>query len=229
MKIEIKELSIQFDEKIVFDCMTGSIPMGEITGIVGKNGAGKTTFFNALSGLTQVGKDTFVFPENKSKHDIGFLQTENYHFQKMNGNEYVKLCSFASGNDSPDLNSLNKIFKLPLFESIDSYSSGMKKKLFLFGLLLQKKNILILDEPFNGLDLEASILLKKLILSLNKLGKTIIISSHILDSLTNICSSILLLERGEFKLFGKENYTDLEESLEDSISSADLDSVLKTF
>jgi ABC-2 type transport system ATP-binding protein len=227
--LEIKDLSLSFGEKTVFDKTEISIPIGEITGIVGRNGAGKTTFFNILSGIQEAESLRLLFPNNWTKANIGFLQTDNYHYPRMNGKEYLELCSFASKNGQPELDELNQLFQLPLQQAIESYSSGMKKKLFLLGLLLQKKEILILDEPYNGLDLESSILLNKILQTLRENGKTILISSHILGSLTNLCDSIYLLQNGKFEQFHQTDFTKLENKLDQEIYTSNMAEVLKNY
>lgn len=229
MKLDIQNLSVSYGNKTVFENVNFSVNLGGIVGFVGRNGAGKTTFFNLLAGLHDLNKGSIHFPEGISKQDIGFLQTENYHYPMMNGSEYLNLCSYASGNEKPELDMLNQVFQLPLFNAIESYSSGMKKKLFLFGLLLQKKDILILDEPYNGLDLESSLLLNKIIKILNTNGKTIILSSHIMGSLTNICDSIFMINAGEFQNFEKGEFEQLEGKLDETFSGMDIAEIMKGY
>src|SRR5690606_14316831 len=90
-------------------------------------------------------------------------------------------------------------FQLALESYVESYSTGMKKKLALLAIILQDNDVFILDEPFNGLDLESSILLSEIIHRLKALGKTILISSHIFSTLRDVSDTILVLNNGRFE------------------------------
>jgi ABC-2 type transport system ATP-binding protein len=103
------------------------------------------------------------------------------------------------------------IFDLPLNQYATTYSTGMKKKLALTAILLQRNEYLILDEPFNGVDLESNILLIEIIHGLKKLGKTVIISSHVFSTLNDTCDEINLLSEGTIlKSVQKEGFQALE-------------------
>jgi ABC-2 type transport system ATP-binding protein len=108
---------------------------------------------------------------------------------------------------------------LPLDELIDNYSTGMKKKIALLGVLKLDKPVMILDEPFNGLDIETGRILRSVLLQLKKTGKLIIVTSHILETLTNLCDYIHHLEKGtiditikkpDFESYEKELYAKIE-------------------
>jgi ABC-2 type transport system ATP-binding protein len=119
-----------------------------------------------------------------------------------------------------DVQEWNKIFKLPLNDLIEGFSTGMKKKTAILGILKLSKQILILDEPFNGLDLETARVIRLIILKLKEQGTTIILTSHILETLTNTCDTICYLKSGkvefsrtkdEFDTIEKEVFEDLEQ------------------
>lgn len=90
------------------------------------------------------------------------------------------------------------IFNLPLNQFAETYSTGMKKKLAITGILLQQNNVFILDEPFNGVDIQSNALITEIILELKRLNKTVLLSSHIFSTLTAVCDSIHLLKNGEW-------------------------------
>ncbi|RLD55709.1 MAG: hypothetical protein DRJ05_12545, partial [Bacteroidetes bacterium] len=151
-----------------------------------------------------------------NKKDISYLVTENYFYPNITGNEYLSLFK----NVNFDTEKWNGLFKLPLDEIIDNYSTGMKKKLAILGNLKQDKPIIVLDEPFNGLDLETVRVLREILLKLKERGKTIIVTSHILETLTNLCDYIHYLEGGiilnsknksGFKSFEKQIFSSIEE------------------
>jgi ABC-2 type transport system ATP-binding protein len=103
------------------------------------------------------------------------------------------------------------VFDLPLHQYASTYSTGMKKKLALTAILLQRNEYFILDEPFNGVDIESNILLTEIIHALKKLGKTVIISSHIFSTLSDTCDEIFLLNEGAImKSVQREEFPALE-------------------
>jgi ABC-2 type transport system ATP-binding protein len=118
---------------------------------------------------------------------------------------------------------MEQLFLLPLDQVIDQYSTGMKKKLALLGVLKQDKPILILDEPFNGLDMETCRIIHLIILQLKEKGKTIIVTSHILETLTNLCDYIHLLEGGKvIKSIERKNFEDFVNQLNLSIEDKNM-------
>ncbi len=184
-----------------------------IHGLVGMNGAGKTTLLNAMAGYIKTGSGNIVRDESPLKReDLAFLETENFFYSHITGREYLKL--FTTPVNVPAIDEWNRLFRLPLDQLIDGYSSGMKRKLALAGVLRQEKPVVILDEPFNGLDLESSRLLSMIIARLKERGTTVLITSHILGSLTGICDYIHLLRDGKI-IFSKdkEHFTNLEQDI----------------
>jgi ABC-2 type transport system ATP-binding protein len=109
---------------------------------------------------------------------------------------------------------LQDFFKLPLDELIENYSTGMKKKLGLLGVLKQNKPIFILDEPFNCLDLETNKILEIIIATLKQKDKTVFVSSHIIEPLITICDKIHLLQNAVFiKTFEKPDFNKIDDEL----------------
>jgi ABC-2 type transport system ATP-binding protein len=144
--------------------------------------------------------------------DTAYLETVNYFYPGITGNEYLKI--FRQTNAAFNLNQLQDYFKLPLNDLIENYSTGMKKKLALLGTLKQDRPIYILDEPFNGLDLETNKILEIIITTLQQKNKTVFVSSHIIEPLLTVCDKIHLLENGLFvKNYGKDNFNQIDEEL----------------
>ena len=116
------------------------------------------------------------------------------------------------------------IFELPLNDYISTYSTGMKKKLALFAILLQDVPYYIFDEPFNGIDFQSSVLVFDIIKALKQRGKTVIMSSHIYTTLTQTCDEICHLEDGNFKQqVLKADFDALEKSMHQEIVGNALD------
>ena len=123
---------------------------------------------------------------------IGYLPAENYFYSLITGQEYLDFCLRAKGRniDKGKIKEVNEAFQLPLQRYAYEYSTGMKKKLALMALLLQDNDIYILDEPFNGVDLHGCIQLKKIIHSLKSQGKNLLLSSHQISILRELCDCI---------------------------------------
>lgn len=211
--INIQNLSFSFPGHKVLEDISIDFLQNQIHGIVGLNGAGKTTFFNVLSTTLKARTGSIKFNGNSvTSKDIAYLETVNYFYSRITGNEYLKI--FKQTNPDFNLNSLQEFMKLPLDDLIETYSTGMKKKLALLGVLKQNKQIFLLDEPFNGLDLETNKILELIITTLREKGKTIFVSSHIIDPLLSICSQIHYLENGKFvKTFEKKDFHHIEDEL----------------
>ena len=187
-RLVIKNLNKSFGSLLVLEDISISYQEGKIYGLIGENGAGKTTLFNCILGINEFeGKI-----EKMNEMQIGYLPSSLYFYPLITGQEYIEFCIKAKDMeiDSNAIEQWNKVFRLPLDRYATEYSTGMKKKLAFMALLLQKNDIYILDEPFNGVDLTGCILMKKMIRSLKHENKTVIISSHQIVALHEICDSI---------------------------------------
>lgn len=211
--ISIKELYVSFGSNLVLNNINLDFPLNKIYGIIGLNGSGKTTFFNTLSTLMRPTAGEIYFNDREIYlKDINYLETTNFFYSRITGNEYLNF--FEQTNDKFNLISLQNYTKLPLDELIETYSTGMKKKLAILSILKKDKPIFLFDEPFNGIDMETNKIIELIILALKEKGKTIFISSHILDPLIQICDEIFFLEKGKFaKSYGKTDYNKIEKDL----------------
>jgi ABC-2 type transport system ATP-binding protein len=193
---------------------------GKIHGIVGLNGSGKTTLLNVLFGLLKAdsGKISCDAFDISKKH-MSYLTSESYFYSNISGNDYLSLIR----NPDFDIEKWNRLFGLPLEQVVDDYSSGMKKKLALLGVIKMDKKLMILDEPFNNLDIETNHIVRSVLMKMSKMGKTIIITSHIIETLTNLCDFIHYLGDGKIKVSKSKNEFDdfsreLFQSIEDKTS-----------
>lgn len=212
--ISIRDLSKKYGSKLVLNKINIEFEKGKVYGIIGENGAGKTTLFRCIAGLENF-EGQINSELNPLKNYLGLLLTEPFFFSKITGKEYIRLICLARKKDIKNIADKN-IFDLPLNQYASTYSTGMKKKLALLAILLQENQIFILDEPFNGVDIQSNIIIVDLIIKLKSLEKTVIISSHIFSTLSDTCDEIFLLKNGEIiKKVSHENYENLEKEMKE--------------
>ena len=210
--IKIDNLQVNYGNNNVLNNLSLEISSNTIHGLVGLNGSGKTTLLNTIYGLKNKVKGTIrYYDEAIKRNKIAYLETINYFYPRITGKEYLHI--FKTQNPNFDIDKWNTLFELPLNKLIDDYSTGMKKKLALMGIICLDREVLILDEPFNGVDLETVQKIKTLLLKL-KIKKTIIITSHILESLMPICDSISYLNNGKIEFTKrKKNFDEIENDI----------------
>jgi len=214
--IIIQQLSKSYGKNKVLKDIDLTFKRGEIHGIVGNNGAGKSTLFKCIAGIEKyTGSITSEY--EILKNHLGFLYTEPYFFSKITGKEYIQLLCNGRQISEEKIDEKN-IFDLPLNQYASTYSTGMKKKLAITGILLQNNDYFIFDEPFNGLDLQSSFVITAVIHKLRSLDKVVIISSHIFSTLRETCDKIHLLENGAItKSNDKEDFDEIEKEMKTSI------------
>jgi len=211
--IKTTSLTKSFGKNIVLENINISFEPGKVYGIVGKNGAGKTTLFNCLLRLENH-SGSIESTLGTIKNITGYLPTDPYFLSHITGKEYLKLMSNARNININNFKERN-IFNLPLNQYAETYSTGMKKKLALTGILIQKNDVFILDEPFNGVDIESNILINQIIKRLKELNKTIILSSHIFSTLKDNCDILYYLENNSIaEGIKKDDFHIVEERLQ---------------
>ena len=212
--IKINGLSKSYSNNEVLKNISMEFSKGKAYGIVGENGAGKTTLFRCIAGLESYNGE-IISDITPLKNHLGLLLTDPFFFSKITGKEYIRLLCNARGKTSLELDSKN-IFDLPLNQYASTYSTGMKKKLAITAILLQENEYFILDEPFNGVDIQSNIILTEIILKLKELNKIVVISSHIFSTLSDTCDEIHLLRKGEqIKFVQKVDFKTLEQEMKE--------------
>lgn len=212
--IKMNDLSKVFGDKEVLKNVSMEFYKGNVYGIVGENGAGKTTLFRCIAGLESYSGE-IISDVTPLKNHLGLLLTDPFFFTMITGREYIRLLCNARGKTNLDIDSKN-IFDLPLHQYASTYSTGMKKKLAITAILLQENEYFILDEPFNGVDIQSNIILTEIILKLKELNKIVIISSHIFSTLSETCDEIHLLRKGEqIKSVQKSGFKNLEQEMKE--------------
>lgn len=215
MSIIIKSLSKTYSNNKVLNDINLTFNKGKIHGVIGENGAGKTTLFKCIAGIEKYDNGIVDYTEGILKNQIGFLPTNPFFLSKITGLEYLQLLCNARGIKLNNIKT-NNIFDLPLKQYATTYSTGMKKKLALTGILIQKNEVFILDEPFNGVDIQSNILIKEIIFKLKQLNKIIIISSHIFSILSEVCDKLYYLKQGSIiKSVEKNSFNQIENEMKE--------------
>lgn len=204
--IQIKNLTKKYKNKTAVFEASFEIKQGEITGIIGPNGSGKTTIINCLLDIYKYdGSITY----DKTKHInelFAYVPDELLLPNKLSGKEYTKfILSLYGINDTDKLDKLLLLYNMTnsFNNLIDTYSFGMKKKLQLICAFSLNCPYVVIDEPFRGLDIESILITKRLIKSFVNLGIGIFISSHELYSLETMCDTVIILSEGKVLMKGK--------------------------
>lgn len=217
--LEIVNLRKAYGSHLVLHDVSLRLLPGTIHGLVGANGAGKTTLLNCLYGLETGYSGTVRAGAGRAVRELtGYLPYEPYFYPRLTGREYLEFCLQARGQRVPDFAEWQQLLELPLDQYANEYSAGMRKKLALLALLVQQFDFLILDEPFNGLDLEANLLLKALLRRLRDRGTGILLTSHILGALTETADEISVLIGGRVQRnYAAAEFGELEDDLLNSL------------
>lgn len=199
----------EFGSKIIFENINITIQENGIYGIVGKNGKGKTTLFKCMLSLTPFeGKISFKREVLKSQK-IAWCPTEPALYEELTAAEFYDF--YRELTSSPSNNS-RMLFDVTENQLIKNFSTGMKKKAYLNAVFQNEYPIYILDEPFNGLDLESNYILVQYLKEKSK-SSIILISSHILEILYANCESIFVIKEKKIVNFQKGDFQKIEEKL----------------
>jgi ABC-2 type transport system ATP-binding protein len=217
--LDVKELTKRFDTKIVLDNISFDVEEGVIFGLLGPNGAGKTTMIRIILDILRADHgDIDIFGrkfDDALKARIGYLPEERGLYQKITVFDCLKyfaeLKEVKKSDDKIDF-WLNKVDLQDYKKKrVEELSKGMQQKVQLVAAFIHNPELLILDEPFSGLDPINTKLIKDILLDLKREGKTIILSTHQMDQVERMCDRILLINQGKRILYGsldeiKSNY-----------------------
>ena len=208
--LEVRQLTKLYTGVAAVDRVSFHIHPGEILGYLGPNGAGKSTTVKMLTGLLEPTSGHILFHNEDVHRDlksfqrrIGYVPEEPHLYPHLSGREYLQLTGRLRGIPRITLErKMDDLLRLiGLWEDrhspLASYSKGMRQKILLLGALLHDPELLILDEPFSGLDVNASMILRSLLGSLALRGKMILYSSHVLEVVEKVCNNVLILRKGQ--------------------------------
>lgn len=199
----------KFKDKSILENINISIDQPGIYGVIGKNGQGKTTLFKCILGLEKFNGSCSVNEEKLVLQNAGWIPTDPPIYGELTAVEFY---AFYAHLVDVKRKSETQIFEVPSNQLIREFSTGMKKKTYLNAVFQKEFAIYILDEPFNGLDLESNYLLMSHIRALSK-KSIIFISSHILEILYRDCDKIFLLQNKNLTEFEKSQYSEIEKEL----------------
>ena len=196
--IIVNHVTKSFKEETVLKDVVLSVPKGKICGIIGRNGSGKTVLFKCICGLLQVDKGDIQVDHRQ----IGAIIEEPGFLGQYSGRKNLELLASISGKK---ISNYQKILKMVgLLEAGDKkvrkYSMGMKQRLGIAQAIMEDQNIIILDEPMNGLDNAGVEEMRKLFLNLREQGKTILLASLNRDDIEILCDVVYEMDHGILSL-----------------------------
>jgi ABC-2 type transport system ATP-binding protein len=206
--VQLRHVSHRFNGRLVLDDLNFGIDAGEIFGLIGPNGAGKTTTLRVLATLLQpdsgelelYGCDGLVEPE-RVRPCIGYLSDHALAPARLTVREYLEFFAAAYALGSASDRAVDVVLALTELDHlaqafVETLSRGQLQQVHMARALVHDPDLLILDEPASHLDPRERLALRDLLLELREVGKTIVLSSHILSELSDICTSVAILEAG---------------------------------
>lgn len=225
--IEIKNVTKKYGEKIALNNVSFNVDDGEIFAFIGHNGAGKTTLIKAIVGIHDFDEGEILI-NNKSikddsiacKKEIAFVPDNPELYENMKAIDFINfICDMYEVSDERRKENIEKYAKLFEMENnlndvISSFSHGMKQKVALISALSHDPKVLIMDEPFVGLDPKAVFDVKEVMNEMLKDGKIIFFSTHILDVAEKLCSKVAIIKNGKLIKTGSMKSIKGDKSLE---------------
>ena len=208
--LELRNVSKRFPGVTAVDHVSFSARAGEITGYLGANGSGKSTTMKMITGLIEMTGGEILFNGKPTQHDLiafkqrlGYVPEEPHLYSHLSGLEYLfmvaQLRDLPSALAAKRIDGLLQLLSLhgDRHASISGYSKGMRQKILLIAALLHNPDLLLLDEPFSGLDVATGLVLRSLIQELAARGKVVLFSSHELETVERVCSRVVILHCGK--------------------------------
>jgi ABC-2 type transport system ATP-binding protein len=195
---------------VAVDDVSFSARAGEITGYLGPNGSGKSTTMKMITGLIAMSSGEILFESAPIRRDLiafkrrfGYVPEEPHLYSHLSGHEYLvmvgQLRNLPAATAAERIDGMLQLLSLyrDRHAAISSYSKGMRQKVLLIAALLHNPDLILLDEPFSGLDVGTGLILRSLIQELAARGKVVLFSSHELETVERVCSRVVILHRGK--------------------------------
>jgi len=208
--LDARGLTKRYGALLAVDGISFTVNRGEVLGYLGPNGSGKSTTVNMIVGLLHPGAGTITLNgKNQSddpvgyKERIGYVPEEPYLYTHLTASEYLTLVGRLRGMPQDALErKVTELLKLFLlwdarYSTMTAFSKGMRQRVLLAAALLHTPDLLVLDEPFSGLDVNASLLFRSLITMFAAQGRMILFSTHRFDMVEKVCTRAVILSKGK--------------------------------
>ena len=223
--ISIRNVSKSYDGKVkVLDNVSFDIKDGEIFAFIGHNGAGKTTMIKSIIGILDFDSGDIIINNYsiksdpiKCKKEMAYVPDNPDLYENMRAIDFIHfVCDMYDVSNRDDIIKYAKMFEIDdkLYNDISSFSHGMKQKVALIAALAHNPNVIIMDEPFVGLDPKAVYDVKEIMKKMAHEGKIIFFSTHILDVAEKLCDRVAIIKDGKIVKIGKMKDIKGDESLE---------------
>ncbi|MEA5017283.1 MAG: ABC transporter ATP-binding protein [Erysipelotrichaceae bacterium] len=226
--LKIKNYRKSYGSKLAVDGISLEVKPGEIFGFIGHNGAGKTTTIKGVVGILEFDEGEILVNGNsitndpiRCKMDMAYIPDSSEFYEVLTGISYINFIADIYEVSKEKRETLTRkyadIFELTanLGDSISSYSRGMKQKLAIIAALVHQPKLLVLDEPFVGLDPKASHSLKMIMQEMCDNGGSIFFSTHVLEVAEKLCDQIAIIKEGKIVAMGKTEEVMGTKSLEE--------------
>ncbi len=232
--LKVKNLTKKYGDKTVVDNISFDVEKGDIFAFVGHNGAGKTTTIKSIVGILEFNDGKIIIngkdlseEEIACKKDIAYVPDNPDLYTHLKGIEYLNFIADVYEVETEKRNELIKKYAKmleidkDLSSPISSYSHGMKQKIAIISALIHEPKLLILDEPFVGLDPKATHDLKEIFKTMAQSGSAIFFSTHILEVAEKLCNKIAIIKSGKLVVSGEMKTIIKDKSLEDIFMELD--------
>lgn len=232
--LELKKVVKTYQNHTAVDEVSFSVPKGSIFGLLGPNGAGKTSIIRIITTITRADTGTVMLDGEplSSKHpsQIGYMPEERGLYKKMKVGEHLLYLARLKGMSKPEakqkINHWLEKFEITDWwdKRVEELSKGMQQKIQFIATVVHEPKLLILDEPFSGLDPINTNLIKDEIAALNKKGISIIFSTHRMEQVEQVCEKMVLINKGKNVLQG--NVFDVKQQFKEHLFQIDYDGIL---
>ena len=194
MAIIVRNVTKKFGNVTVLDNVSLQVKKGTICGIVGRNGSGKTVLFKCICGLLQINEGSILV----DKKEIGAIIEEPGFLKQYSGKQNLRLLASMSGKENIDIEKALKVVGLECAgrKKVGKYSMGMRQRLGIAQAIMEDPSLIILDEPFNGLDKHGVEDMRKLLVQLKEEGTTILVASHNPLDIEILCDEVYEMDAG---------------------------------
>ena len=222
--LRVQNLTKRYGALTAVEHISFEVRAGEVFGLLGPNGSGKSTIVKTLMGLLEPSDGTVELDGNDAlahpveyKKVLGYVPEEPHLYTYLTGPEYLQLIGRLRRIPDAVLEmKINQFLELlgiydDRYQTLSSYSKGMRQKILIAAAVLHNPRVVVLDEPFSGLDVSAARVLKAFVRALADEGKIVVFSSHVLEVVEQVCSRVIILKDG--RIVGHDSVDNLRNTL----------------